>query len=51
MVRREEAKWGLEYLRGYVHTNKHVLELSRMDTYVKYPYLEYHKYRELVRQL
>ncbi len=21
MVRREEAKWVLEYLRGYVHTN------------------------------
>ena len=28
-----------------------LLELSRTATYVKYPYLEFHKYRELVRQL
>jgi hypothetical protein len=28
-----------------------LLELSRMATYVKYPYLEFHRYRELVRQL
>ncbi len=30
---------------------RQLLELSRMATYVKYPYLEFHRYRELVQQL
>jgi hypothetical protein len=50
----------LSLLRSLVYTGittrsgdgcKILLELSRMATYVKYPYLEFHKYRELVWQL